>query len=204
MPNIFFAADFHLGHEGILKHTDRPWKSVEEMDEALIQNCQIGKRDRLYIIGDFAWRDHNRYLSRFPGEKVLILGNHDSMPQEALKNFTGVHEYLDKKFNGQHIFLSHYPLRGWPDASRGTWHLFGHMHGRMEEDPWALCFDVGVDVWGYRPVPLEVIEAKMKEKIRFREANPRPLRTHEEMMETVRKAREANLQWHKQDVVTTP
>lgn len=184
----------HLGHEGILRHTNRPWTTTEEMDEALIRNfCDVvGRRDRTYILGDFAWKNHNRYLARLPGEKILIRGNHDEMPKDALRNFTEVHDILDRKFNHQHIVMFHYPMRGWPDASRGAWHLFGHFHGRMEEDPGGLCFDVGVDVWDYKPVPLDVVFAKMNAKKAHREQNPRPLRTYEEMMATVAAVRAVN------------
>lgn len=35
--------------------------------------------------------------------------------------------------------------------------LYGHSHGRLPEYNDKLQLDVGVDVWGYRPVPLELI-----------------------------------------------
>lgn len=35
---IFFTADLHLGHENIIKLCQRPFKNIEQMDNALIQN----------------------------------------------------------------------------------------------------------------------------------------------------------------------
>jgi len=34
---IFFTADLHFGHENIIKHCNRPFKSADEMDAMLIK-----------------------------------------------------------------------------------------------------------------------------------------------------------------------
>ena len=49
---------------------------------------------------------------------------------------------------------------------RVAWHLFGHVHGRMESVNTGLSFDVGVDVpeWNYSPVSFEQVKAKMMKK----------------------------------------
>ena len=35
---IYYTADLHLGHANVIRHCDRPFKSIDEMNEALIQN----------------------------------------------------------------------------------------------------------------------------------------------------------------------
>jgi len=79
---IFFIADMHLGHANIIKHCDRPFSSVEEMDEHLISawNKSVRPNDSVYILGDLIFRSTaspDSYLSRLRGKKHLILGNHD-------------------------------------------------------------------------------------------------------------------------------
>ena len=42
--------------------------------------------------------------------------------------------------------------------------LHGHCHGSLPDDPCALRLDVGVDVWGFKPVSYEQIKERMKTK----------------------------------------
>ncbi len=51
----YYIADTHLGHENVLKFDNRPFSSVDEMDEILITqwNAVVKDTDDVYIIGDF-------------------------------------------------------------------------------------------------------------------------------------------------------
>ena len=54
----FYIADMHLGHENVIPYDNRPFRSVNEMNRALIDNWnrKVGKDDDVYIIGDFSYR----------------------------------------------------------------------------------------------------------------------------------------------------
>lgn len=79
---VFFTSDTHFKHANIIKFCERPFGSIEEMNEALIANWNrvVGKDDFVFHLGDFcfggseAW---NSILDRLNGKIYLVLGNHD-------------------------------------------------------------------------------------------------------------------------------
>jgi calcineurin-like phosphoesterase family protein len=79
---IYYTADQHFGHENIIKHCQRPFRNVEEMDSFMIErwNERVSSEDEVYIIGDLIFRSGKQpeeYLEQLHGRKHLLLGNHD-------------------------------------------------------------------------------------------------------------------------------
>jgi calcineurin-like phosphoesterase family protein len=135
------------------------------MNQVLVTNWNsiVSKGDLVYHLGDFAWKNHSRWLGALNGSVILVRGNHDKMNQDVLRNFKEVHTLLDTKVNGQPITLCHYALRSWNKSNHKSYHYYGHSHMRLREGgKLSLSTDVGVDGWGFRPVPWEVLDKKMK------------------------------------------
>ena len=59
MNQIFFTSDLHFDHHNILKFQDRGVKSIQQMNQKIIDNWNsiVGKQDDIYILGDFMWRN---------------------------------------------------------------------------------------------------------------------------------------------------
>ena len=90
---IFFTSDLHLGHENCIRLCNRPFSSIEEMDETLIENWnhKVTGKDTVYILGDLIYRSQKppeEYLRRLRGKKHLILGNHDRGMDQELSDRT--------------------------------------------------------------------------------------------------------------------
>jgi len=174
MSNIFFTSDLHFGHEGILKHSSssRPFSSVEKMDNKLIDNwnSEVSKNDTIYVIGDFCFKNKEyseKILNRLKGKIHLILGNHDTkVPTHKFESLSTIKEIkipdLDARHGQQYIVLCHYAMRVWNKSHYGTWHLYGHSHGTLKDNPNSLSIDVGVDTNNLFPYSYEEIKEKMK------------------------------------------
>lgn len=52
MPNIWFTADFRLGHKNIMRYCNRPFDTVEEMNRTIIErlNSLVKANDILYFL----------------------------------------------------------------------------------------------------------------------------------------------------------
>ena len=183
----FYIADTHLDHPPILKWTGRPFDSVEEMNDAVVEawNKVVGRKDEVHIAGDFAFKRHGRWCNALNGKKFLVLGNHDGMNKEALaglsdaleptdvkaiQQFRNVQALAEYRYLGQSVALSHYWLGTWDGMFEGAWNLHGHVHGRRRESlpgqvgHVGLWLDVGWDVHG-RPIAFEEVDLMMREKI---------------------------------------
>lgn len=176
---IWFTADHHFGHANIIKYTDRPWATVEEMDAALVEawNGRVQPDDTVYHLGDFTLGGNDafvRYVKQLNGHINFVPGGHD-------------HIWLDYRTNGKTrvgvmfnvtilpplvtlrpergpwITLCHYPMRSWEGSFRDGVHLYGHEHGRIP--PLGRSMDVGVDTNElYAPYSMdEVLVATRKE-----------------------------------------
>ncbi len=172
---MFFTSDTHWKHKNIIKYSNRPFSSVDEMDNTLIKNWNkmVGANDEVYHLGDFAFCSDDQFLdiiSQLNGKLTIILGNHD---KTVLNNRSKLYQmgvkvvdYKEVRYNGTTICLFHYGQRVWNKSHHGSWHLYGHSHGTLP--PLGRSVDVGVDapfVTGkaeYRPFAVEEIAKYMQ------------------------------------------
>ena len=134
---IWFTSDTHFGHENVLKFTDRPWETIWQMNDAIVDsiNGKVAVDDELYILGDFSFKmtaqDAYALRKRIACRRIhLIPGNHDKdWTQPAVAGaFTVEPPICVLKIDGQKIVLSHYPMADWQGMGHGSWHLHGHIH----------------------------------------------------------------------------
>lgn len=166
----WFISDTHFGHNNIIKYSNRPFKDVDEMNELMIKDWStvVDPEDNVYHLGDFAFmkpQPTRQLISRLPGKKHLILGNHDRWIIENWNSllrddgFASIQYYRELKIAGKMIVLFHYGQRVWNKSHRGSIHLYGHSHGSLP--PHGLSVDVGVDckeiTHEYRPIHLDEI-----------------------------------------------
>jgi calcineurin-like phosphoesterase family protein len=177
---VFFISDTHLGHANIIKYCQRPFLSAAERqmladgiqfkpctetvrchDDAIIDNINaaVGEKDQLWILGDFCWGDRSKarpYRDRIKCQDVrLIWGNHDH--PSVGDAFRATYQYHMIEIGEQRVIMCHYPMRSWEHSHRGSWQLFGHVHGNLDDIPHLLTLDVGVDTHNFKPWSWEEI-----------------------------------------------
>lgn len=150
----FFTSDEHYGHANILKYCNRPFASVEEMDDTLINNHNsvVGDNDIVIHVGDFTLKGKvpaQNYIRRLKGIHLFVKGSHDSWNKEL--------PYMIEKSMGDiHLVACHYALRVWPRSHRENITsilVYGHSHGHLP--PLDNSWDVGVDNNNYFPVSFQ-------------------------------------------------
>ncbi len=167
---VFFTADPHFFHEGIIGHCGRPFKDAQEMGEALIRNWNavVPRDGQVFVLGDMFWKKGDmekceRVMQRLNGKKWLVAGNHDLFSREdyLALGFEDARDYLEASLEKQVLVLSHYPLLEWNGFYRGYWHLHGHVHGRGSHFSFR-ALDVGVDANNYVPLTWREVKKKLE------------------------------------------
>ena len=165
----FYTSDLHFGHKNIIEYENRPFRTVEEMDEALILawNRKVRKGDEVYILGDFGFISGERaniILRRLNGQKYLIRGNHDN---SFLKDktfdrtrFEWIKDYATIKDGSHLICMFHYPIAVWDQQHHGALHLYGHVHSNKDghhplvHNLGPNAINVGCDIHDFEPKTL--------------------------------------------------
>lgn len=181
---VFFTSDTHFGHESIINFCNRPFSSVKEMDQALIDNWNsvVGPNDYVFHLGDFCFKGTQYWdniLNQLNGHKFLILGNHDLKNLNAgpmLKfDWVGFQAYI--QIENRSIFLNHFPFLCYGgmyrEYDKAVLSLCGHVHlnhyntsgkdtGRMKSNMVWSQYDVGVDANNFKPISFDLILDKIQ------------------------------------------
>ena len=184
---IFFTIDLHFGHENVIRFDNRPFNTVEEMDEEMIKrwNTKVGKGDIVYVLGDFIWKAATNeavsIIRRLNGQIILIKGNHDRFLHNAAakKALAGIKDYDDicvtlEDGTTRRCILSHYFIPFYNGHRYQAIHLHGHSHfteesaeevritTELNEKGYDLkIYNVGCMYWNYTPITLdEILERK--------------------------------------------
>ncbi len=148
---IYFTSDTHFHHKNILNFENRPYESVPEMTEDMINkwNEQVEDNDIIYHLGDLCLGNLEQtidVLQRLKGKIILIKGNHDFSKHYKKINELGLlHEYyevgIELKYQKHQMWLTHYPFE--IGLRPRKWSIHGHLHDK--ESSWDNQINVGVD-----------------------------------------------------------
>jgi calcineurin-like phosphoesterase family protein len=182
MSKKWVSSDHHWFHGNIIKHCHRPFINntfpedderhwdVPTMNRVMVErwNSVVAPNDIVYYGGDMFYKgrtkDCEAILDQLNGQIYFVKGNHDKLASKFQHRYRFWGDLLEIKYEGHLIVLCHYAMRTWNKALKGSYHVYGHSHGQLPEDPNSLSFDIGVDCWNFYPVSVDRILEKMREK----------------------------------------
>lgn len=160
---IWVTSDTHFNHYNIINYCDRPFKTTDEMNSALIENWNsvVKDGDIVYHLGDVYMTGTADLLKGLNGRKRLILGNHDNGKDQKLQN------YFQKitvwrMFPEFGLLLTHVPVHesalfrgktGNEKKPKQLKNIHGHIHNNQSPKGPYQC--VCVEHTNYTPVNIE-------------------------------------------------
>jgi len=166
--NYWWVSDYHFTNESVINFYDRPFNSLEEMTETIIQrhNERVKPEDTVYFLGDFVIEEGSRwgvdkdqfFENQLNGNFVFIHGNHDLQDM----NKTQIQK-MHITYDSKDICMTHYPENADPDVDLN---FCGHVHSlykvvRLNES--SLIVNLSVEAWNYYPVSFKEIKLCVKE-----------------------------------------
>ena len=165
MMKYWFTSDCHFGHANIIKYTKRPFKTLDEMNSAIIRNwnSRVKPEDTVFHIGDFCFCKGTQgskekaidYEKQLNGKIIFIKGNHDHT-----NTLNAIIENMEITHGGINMFMTHNPDDF--DCSFNI-NLCGHVHEIWKSKKVinhgleSVIINVGVDVNNFYPVSIEEI-----------------------------------------------
>ena len=181
---IYVTSDLHFNHTNICnlerymldRNSMQNITTVEEYNNMVVRriNEVVDEKDTLYILGDFAFGNFQamkHWLSKLNGYKILILGNHDKIPDHLkcyfnhitqIKNITFKKSVYPFLYRDLEVIMCHFPMLSWEHKDKKSIMLHGHCHGKVDDINTMskdLRVDVGLDakLANYNLISLEKI-----------------------------------------------
>lgn len=165
MEKIFMIADTHFGDENIIKFEGRPFKSVKEMNQTMIENWNsvVSDEDTVFVLGDFI-SDASclPLIDNLKGHIKLILGNHDISFVKELK-YKGIEIYEYPIVFNNFWILSHEPM--YVSENSPYANIFGHIHNNpMYLTVSSRSYCVSIERNGYKPICFDYIKERVRKE----------------------------------------
>ena len=159
----YIISDLHLDHDNIIEYCHRPFETVDEMNETLVNNWNstIDPADEVLFGGDLTIRSSAAvvldWIETLNGEMVFLIGNHDTTIFEQLDSVSFVDHY-SFTYRDIPFTVVHDPADG-PGNPTG-WVLHGHHHNNWPErfpfiDHDNQRVNFSVELINFRPLALD-------------------------------------------------
>lgn len=157
---VFFIADTHFGSERILNYENRPFDSVEAMNNGIVKNrnSTVWESDIVRFLWDF-WDDS--FFSKLNWKKYLVKWNHETKENEYYRKLWFIEVYDTPVIFQNFWILSHEPL--YVNANMPYANIFAHVHlNPMYKAVSEQSFCVSCDRIWFKPISFAKIKAEIQ------------------------------------------
>ena len=159
---VWVWSDLHFFHKNIINFSDRPYSSVEEMNEHLVANFNyyVEPDDVSIWVGDVGFKSDqaiNELLDQCNGYKILVIGNHDFNKGKVRNlNFDETHLIYQWDVTPEvNLVFTHYPMS---NISLPWFNIHGHLHAYPVSDTGnILHYNVCCELHEYKPIEITEI-----------------------------------------------
>lgn len=164
MSNVYVISDTHFSHKAIIAIAGRPFYSVEEMDNTIIENINkvVERDDTLIHLGDVGLCPTDKLQQCLAKircrNKILIMGNHDRSRSSQAWRELGFKEVSRWPIiYDEWYIMCHEPI--YLEVNSPFAVIHGHTHQNFYTDPENVhYFNASVERTSYEPVLLDKIK----------------------------------------------
>lgn len=159
---VYLISDLHFDHTNIIKYTQRPFSSTDDMNRAMVEKWTgvVKYNDTAFFLGDMTYGTRHRpidhWLQKLTGNVEFLRGNHDT---DRITKARVIPTNHGIRYKGREFLLAHEPYR--PDGFDG-WLIHGDKHNN-DLDQYPLInqkrktVNISAELVDYTPISLDRI-----------------------------------------------
>lgn len=165
MSNVLLYGDIHAGHKNIAVYRNQFRDEQDHFEHVEIEyHKRVTKRDKCIFTGDTVFtKERLAQISKWRGQKVLILGNHDT-DNLTIQELSGAFDKIYSLLKYKEFWLSHAPIH--PNELRGKINIHGHVHNATIKD--QNYFNTSLENTDFKPISLFEIRTIIQKRKQYK------------------------------------
>lgn len=156
---VFLTGNQQFGRKGAIRAHKRPFESVDEMNQQLIDkwNSVVSDEDVIFVLGNFIWdpQTARSVLKELKGNICVMEGEWDRAIYDISEEGDSQIDFIEE---GIHVIpdaslcLSYWPLNEWPGKKKDWTSIIGYPDKKYKTSHNDNILNASCDFWDYKPI----------------------------------------------------